>query len=94
MGEEGESCAVMLLNSTGGVVTSPDFFGPQMALAYRLDANSQGLKKSLFPGPNHLPLALVMDDARTKSIRGARGRINHRCINSYFIEIYVCLGLY
>jgi hypothetical protein len=33
-----------------------DFFGPQMALAYWLDAISQG------------PLALVMDAARIKSI--------------------------
>jgi hypothetical protein len=42
--------------------------GPQMALAYRLDAISQGPKKSQFPGPNLLPLALVMDAARIKSI--------------------------
>ncbi len=41
----------------------PDFFGPQMALAYRLDANSQGPKKSRFPELNSLPLALVMDAA-------------------------------
>ncbi len=32
-----------------------------MALAYWLDAISQGSKKSRFPGPNPLPLALVMD---------------------------------
>jgi hypothetical protein len=35
-----------------------------MALSYRLDAISQSLKKSRFPGPNPLPLALVMDAAR------------------------------
>jgi hypothetical protein len=45
-----------------------EFFGPQMTLAYRLDAISQGSKKSRFPGPNPLPLALVMDAARIKSI--------------------------
>jgi hypothetical protein len=45
-----------------------DFFEPQMALAYRLDAISQGPKKSRFSGPNLLPLALVMDAARIKSI--------------------------
>jgi hypothetical protein len=28
-----------------------EFFGPQMARAYRLDAVSQGPKNSLFPGP-------------------------------------------
>jgi hypothetical protein len=32
--------------------------GPQMALAYLLDAISQGPKNS-FPGPNPLPLALM-----------------------------------
>jgi hypothetical protein len=37
------------------------FFGPQMVLAYRLDAISQGQKNSKIPGPNRLPLALVMD---------------------------------
>jgi hypothetical protein len=45
-----------------------DFFGPQMALAYRLDAMSQGPKNSRFPGPNPLPLALVTDAGRIKSI--------------------------
>ncbi len=40
-----------------------EFFGPQIALAYRLDAISQGLKNSQFPGPNPLPLAQVMDAA-------------------------------
>jgi hypothetical protein len=45
-----------------------DFIGPQMALAYRLDAISQGPKMSRFPGPNPLPLAQVMDAACIKSI--------------------------
>jgi hypothetical protein len=40
----------------------------QMALAYQLIAISQGPKKSRFPGANPLPLALVMDAARIKSI--------------------------
>jgi hypothetical protein len=38
-----------------------EFFGPQMALAYRIVAISQGPKNSRFPGPNPLPHALVMD---------------------------------
>jgi hypothetical protein len=41
-----------------------EFFGPQMALAYRLEAISQGPKNSRFSGPNPLLLALVMDAAR------------------------------
>jgi hypothetical protein len=49
-----------------------DFFGPQMAFAYPLDAISRGPKKYRYPGPNPLPLALVMDashgSANTKSI--------------------------
>ncbi len=38
-----------------------EFFGPKIALAYRLDANSQGPKNSQIPGSNPLPLALVTD---------------------------------
>ncbi len=49
---------------TGRICTS----SLQMALVYRLDAISQGPKKSRFPGPNPLPLALVMDNARVKII--------------------------
>jgi hypothetical protein len=45
-----------------------NFFGPQIALAFRLDAISQGPKKSRFPGPYPLPLALVMDAARVNNI--------------------------
>jgi hypothetical protein len=37
------------------------FLGPKMALAYRLNAISQSPKNSRFPGPNPLPLALIMD---------------------------------
>ncbi len=36
----------------------------QMALAYRLDAISQGPKNSQFPGPNPLPLALAKDASK------------------------------
>jgi hypothetical protein len=45
-----------------------EFFGPQMALAYWLDAISQGLKTLDFQGPTLFPLALVMDAARITSI--------------------------
>jgi hypothetical protein len=44
-------------------------FGPQMALAYQLDAISQGPKNSRFPGPNLLQLALVMDLHASKNIK-------------------------
>jgi hypothetical protein len=50
------------------ILCTGDFFEPQMALAYRLDAISHGSKKSRFPGPSPLPLALVMDAARITSI--------------------------
>ncbi len=53
-----------------------DFFGHQMAC----DAISKGPKRSRFPGPNPLPLALVMDLPASKPSR--TGRINHRSINS------------
>jgi hypothetical protein len=43
-------------------------FWPQMALACWLDAISKGLKKSRFPGPNPLPLALVMDMHASKTL--------------------------
>ncbi len=63
-----------------------EFFGPKMALAYRLDAISQGPKNSRIPGPNPLPLALVMDMHASKNY--ARGCINHRCIISYTPELF------
>jgi hypothetical protein len=44
------------------------FFGPQMALAYQLDDISQGPKNSRIPGPNPLPLALVMDMHASKTL--------------------------
>jgi hypothetical protein len=37
-------------------------------MALDLNAISQNPKKSLFPWPNPLPLALVMDAARIKNI--------------------------
>jgi hypothetical protein len=37
-------------------------FGPQMALAFWLDAISQGPKNSQFPVPNPLPVALASRD--------------------------------
>jgi hypothetical protein len=58
------------------------FFVPQMALAYRLDAISQGPKIFRIPGPNPLPLALVMD-AHIQNIMHGAVCIDHRCINSY-----------
>ncbi len=43
--------------------------GPgNLALAYQLDAISQGPKSLDFQGPTPLPHALVMDAARIKSI--------------------------
>ncbi len=45
-----------------------EFFGPQMALAYRLDAISQGPKNSRIPGPNPLPLPLIMDMHASKTL--------------------------
>ncbi len=60
-------------------------FLPHMAHAYRLDAISQGPKNSGIPGPNPLPLALVMDMHASKTY--ARGCINYRCINSYYFRI-------
>ncbi len=54
--------AYPLLGQAGGVeLWNSQFFGPQMALAYQLDAISQGPKNSRIPGPNPLLLALVMD---------------------------------
>jgi hypothetical protein len=44
-----------------------EFFGPQMALAYRLDAISQGSKLSI-SRPNPLPIALVMDMHASKTL--------------------------
>jgi hypothetical protein len=49
------------LSRVGQIATKRILSGPQMALAYRLDAISQGPKHSRIPGPNPLPLALVMD---------------------------------
>jgi hypothetical protein len=48
---------------------------PVLALTSRLDAISKGPKKSRFPGPSPLPLALVMDLPASKPLR--TGRIKH-----------------
>ncbi len=45
-----------------------EFFGPQMALAYRIDAFSQGPKNSRIPEPNPLPLPLIMDMQASKTL--------------------------
>ncbi len=39
-----------------------------MALAYRLDAISQDPKNSQIPGPNPLPLPLLMDMHASKTL--------------------------
>ncbi len=41
---------------------------PKMALAYRLVAISQGPKNSRIPGPNPLPLPLVIDMHASKTL--------------------------
>jgi hypothetical protein len=67
-GEDGESEGVEGWGGGGGGWGRASFLGPQIALAYRLAAISQGPKNSRFPGPNPLPLAQVMDAAHIKSI--------------------------
>jgi hypothetical protein len=44
------------------------FLGPHMALAYQLDAISQGPKKSRFPRTHPLPLAPRNGSAHIKNI--------------------------
>ncbi len=69
-------CVILLMRAASitwasGMGLSPgnlNFCGSQMALAYRLDAISQGQKSLDFQGPNPSPLALVMDTAHIKSI--------------------------
>jgi hypothetical protein len=51
-----------------GALEISTFLGPPISLANQLDAISQGPKKYRFPGPNSLPLVLIMDAARIKSI--------------------------
>ncbi len=62
--------AYPLLGQVGGVGPwKISIFGPQMALAYGLDAIfSQGPKISRIPGPNPLPLALAMDMHASKTL--------------------------
>jgi hypothetical protein len=47
-----------------------------------LNAISKGPKNYRFPGPNPIPLALIMNLHASKTY--ARGCINHRCINSKY----------
>jgi hypothetical protein len=49
-----------LLISNKFLMGGGGFIGTKMELGYRLDVISQGPKNSRFPGPNPLPLALVM----------------------------------
>ncbi len=51
-----------------GLGLESQLFGPQKALPYQLDAISQGSRESQFPGPNPLPVALVKEATRIKSI--------------------------
>jgi hypothetical protein len=62
--------AYPLLGEMGGrlVPGNLEIFGPQMALAYRLDVISQGPKNSQLPGPNPLPLALMNGYASFQNI--------------------------
>ncbi len=59
---------IMYLTVVSWFLISFVFFGPQMSLAYRLDAISQGPKNSRIPGSNPLPLALVMDMHASKTL--------------------------
>ncbi len=45
-----------------------EIFGPQMVLAYRLDANSQGPKNSSFPGPKPTPTCTLNGSENIKNI--------------------------
>jgi hypothetical protein len=60
------------INWASGRVLGPgnlEFFRPQMALAYRLNAISQGPKNSRYPGPNPLPLTLIVYLHASKTLR-------------------------
>jgi len=64
------TCVMSLMRADSWVGPwSLKFFGPQMVRAYRLDVISQGPKNSRFPGPNPLPLALVMYLHASKTLR-------------------------
>jgi hypothetical protein len=66
-----------------------------MELKLRLDAISQGPKKSQFPGPNPLPLVLVMDFPASKALRTGPYKPYCRIINSYLFkrEIHLLLAV-
>jgi hypothetical protein len=59
-----------------------EFCGPQIPLAYRLVIFHRGPQNSRFPVPTPPPFPTLSIRPHQKAY--ARGRINHRCINSYF----------
>jgi hypothetical protein len=62
-----DACRLMTWASGRGVGPwKSQYFWAPKALAYQLDAISQGPKSSLLPGINPLPLALVMDLTESK----------------------------
>jgi hypothetical protein len=62
------SCALVHKTTYAPMFYTAEFFRTRMALAYRLDAISQGPKNSRFLEPNPLPLALIMDMHVSKSL--------------------------
>ncbi len=70
-----EACNHVLINypkqnvTVSKNLTCKGTLRPHIALAYRLDAISQGPKNSQFPRPNPLPLAHVMYMPASKALR-------------------------
>jgi hypothetical protein len=60
-----------------------NFFGPQMALAYRFNAISQGPKKVSISRARP-STTCPCNGCCPHQKQYARGHINHRCINSYY----------
>ncbi len=62
--------AYPLLGEVGGGLGPgiPEFFGPQMELAYQLGPISKGPKNLGIPGPNPLPLPHVMYMHESKTL--------------------------
>ncbi len=56
------------LSSFVHLLFRPPQYGPKMTLAYRLNAISQGPRNSRIPGPNPLPLPLIMDMHTSKTL--------------------------
>ncbi len=76
------------------ILLNLEFFGPQRALAYRLDAISKDPKNSRFPGTNPIPLALVMDAARIKSIMHGAVQIIVAYIVNFLSACSLCTAKY